>query len=198
MNGDNGFNGMQENRSNQENEFNNQIPQNNLNQQQGQFQNGPTPMNNQFNNNNRQQKNNTIKIVGIVVGVVAVIGIAYTFLAGKTLTCTRQDKFSGMSYEDTIKVKFRDDKVKRIEQIGTIDLGSNISKKDEFIDAIKEEYDETESDGFSYSISSKDTKVTFKITVSSMEAIENFYYLDEDDNYDSVKNDLISNKYTCK
>lgn len=169
MNGDNGFNGMQENRPNQENEFNNQIP-----------------------------KNNTIKIVSIVVGVVVVIGIAYTFLAGKTLTCTRQDKFYGISYEDTIKAKFRDDKVKRIEQIGTIDLGSNISRKDEFIDAIKEEYDETKSNGFSYSISSKDTKVTFKITASSMEAVENFYYLDEDDNYDSVKNDLISNKYTCK
>ncbi len=205
----NNFNGMQGNIAGQANGCNNQMPQqpnfnmpvNNFGQQQqqGQFQNGPMPMGNQFNNNNGQQKkSNTGKIICIAVGAFIVLGIAYTFLGGKTLTCTRHDSFSGVSYEDTIKVKFRDDKIKRIEQTGTIDLGSNISKKDEFIDAIKEDYEEEKTDGFSYSISSKDSKVTFKVTASSKDAIEKFYYLDEDDSYDSVKDTLIADKYTCK
>ena len=204
----NNFNGMQGNMMDQTNGFNNQMPQqpnsnmpvNNFGQQQqGQFQNGPMPMGNQFNNNNGQQKkSNTGKIICIAVGAFVVLGIAYTFLGGKTLTCTRHDSFSGVSYEDTIKVKFRDDKIKRIEQTGTIDLGSNISKKDEFIDAIKEDYEEEKTDGLSYSISSKDSKVTFKVTASSKDAIEKFYYLDEDASYDSVKSELIADKYTCK
>ena len=198
----NNFNGMQGNMTSQANGFNNQMPQqpnfnmpvNNFGQQQNQFQN---TMNNQF-NNVQQKKSNTGKIICIAVGAFVALGIAYTFLGGKTLTCTRHESFSGLSYEDTIKVKFSNDKIKRIEQTGTIDLGSNISKKDEFIDAIKEDYEEEKIDGFSYSISSKDSKVTFKVTASSKDAIEKFYYLDEDESYDSVKSELISDKYTCK
>ena len=206
----NNFNGMQGNMMGQANGFNNQMPQqpnsnmpvNNFGQQQpGQFQNGPMPMpmNNQFNNNNGQQKkSNTGKIIGIAVGAFVVLGIAYTFLGGKTLTCTRHTALFEMPYDDTIKIKFNDGKVKKIEQTVTMDLGKNISKKDEFINAMKEDYEEDKVDGFSYSVSSKDTKITFKLTASSKDAIEEFYYLDEDDDYDSIKKELISDEYTCK
>lgn len=204
----NNFNGMQGNMMGQANGFNNQMPQqpnsnmpvNNFGQQQqGQFQNGPMPMGNQFNNNNGQQKkSNTGKIICIAVGAFVVLGIAYTFLGGKTLTCTRHTTLFEMPYDDTIKIKFNDGKVKKIEQTVTMDLGKNISKKDEFINAMKEDYEEDKVDGFSYSVSSKDTKITFKLTASSKDAIEEFYYLDEDDDYDSIKKELISDEYTCK
>ena len=155
------FNGMQGNG------FNNQMPQNNFNQQQGQFQNGPMPMpmNNQF-NNGRQKNNGTIKIVGIVVGVVAVIGIAYTFLGGKSLTCTKHDSIYGMSADDTIKLKFKNDKISRVDETIILDMGSYASKKDTIIESFNEEYDD-DIPGLSISTDTNGSKVTFKISATS-------------------------------
>ena len=192
MNGDNGFNGMQENRSNQENEFNNQIPQNNLNQQQGQFQNGPTPMNNQFNNNSGQ-KNNSLGIIIGIVSFIAVAGIGYYFLGGKTLTCTKSGTSYGLSTEDVIKVKFQNDKIKSVSQTGTLDLGNYVSQKDEVIEMLNEEYED--EDGVVYSIKSQDDKIIVNLSATTEEGFEYFFLGDY--NYDSLKEDLEDYDYTC-
>ncbi len=186
------FNGMQGNG------FNNQMPQNNFNQQQGQFQNGPMPMpmNNQFNNG--QQKNNgTIKIVGIVVGVAAVIGIAYTFLGGKGLTCTKHDSIYGMSTDDTIKLKFKNDKISRADETIILDMGSYASQKDTIIESFNEEYDEDIS-GFSISTDTNGNKVTFKISATSEEAIDEYFIAYGEPDYDSTKSTLEKRGYSCK
>lgn len=186
------FNGMQGNG------FNNQMPQNNFNQQQGQFQNGPMPMpmNNQFNNG--QQKNNgTIKIVGIVVGVAAVIGIAYTFLGGKTLTCTKHDSIYGMSSDDTFKLKFKNDKISRADEILVLDMGSYISQKDDFIESFNKQYDD-DIPGLSISADTNGSKVTFKISATSEEAIDEYFIEYGEPSYDSTKSTLEKRGYSCK
>lgn len=184
------FNGMQGNG------FNNQMPQNNFNQQQGQFQNGPMPMNNQFNTG--QQKNNgTIKIVGIVVGVVAVIGIAYTFLGGKSLTCTKHDSIYGMSADDTIKLKFKHDKISRADETIILDMGSYFSQKDTIIESFNEEYDD-DIPGLSISTDTNGSKVTFKISATSEEAIDEYFIVYGEPSYDSTKSTLEKRGYSCK
>ena len=184
------FNGMQGNG------FNNQMPQNNFNQQQGQFQNGPMPMNNQFNTG--QQKNNgTIKIVGIVVGVVAVIGIAYTFLGGKSLTCTKHDSIYGMSADDTIKLKFKNDKISRVDETIILDMGSYASKKDTIIESFNEEYDD-DIPGLSISTDTNGSKVTFEISATSEEAIDEYFIVYGEPSYDSTKSTLEKRGYSCK
>lgn len=203
FNNSNGMQGFNQ----QDNGFNNQVsqspmpnsmPQNNFNQAPGQFQNGPMPMpmNNQFNNG--QQKNNgTIKIVGIVVGVVAVIGIAYTFLGGKSLTCTKHDSIYGMAADDTIKLKFKNDKIVRVDQTFVLDMGSYASQKDTMIESIKEEYDEDIS-GFSISTDTNGNKVTFNISATSEEAIDEYFIAYGEPDYDSTKSTLEKRGYSCK
>ncbi len=179
------------------NGFNNQMPQNNLNQQQNQFQNGPMPcpMNNQFNNNNNSgQKKNTLGIILGVVGVIALVGIGYSFFGGKTLTCTTSDKTYGMTYNDVVKVKFKNDKVKSINQETTVDLGDYSSQKDEIVKMFEEEYED--DDDLTYSVKTQGDKIVVSVTATTEDGFDYFFYGDY--NYDDLKKDLEDDGYTCK
>ena len=196
-NGFNNSNNMQGNMMYQNqgnNGFNNQMPQNNFNQQQNQYQSGPMPrpMNNQFNNNSGQ-KNNSLGIIIGIVSFIAVAGIGYYFLGGKTLTCTKSGTSYGLSTEDVIKVKFQNDKIKSVSQTGTLDLGNYVSQKDEVIEMLNEEYEDEE--GVVYSIKSQDDKIIVNLSATTEEGFEYFFLGNY--NYDSLKEDLEDYDYTC-
>lgn len=190
----NGFNNQNNGFNNQNNGFNNPIPQNNFNQQQGQFQNGPMPMpmNNQPNNGQNKKKAIGI-IVGVVVGICA-LGFIFSSSGNKTLTCSRSDTLSGMNYSETVNVYFKNNKVKSLKARFSYDLGSYASQKDLFVEALEESFEDEED--FTYDIRADGDKIIVDISASNGDGVEE--YISSSANYDDVKEDLEEEGYTCK
>lgn len=122
------------------------------------------------------------------------LGLAFvTLLTGcgnqqteKTLTCTSTEKETGMSMEQTISMKFKNDKLNHMK----VDVNTKITDDDikenweEFTKSMDSQNEETDQDGVSLKITKDDKKYEYKVTLdidiekASKEALEDYGFED--------------------
>lgn len=172
---------------------------NNMNNQYGQQQYGNN-MNNQYGNmpynntNNMNNKNNSniiLMIVGAFLVIVAGVALFVFFGNTKTLTCTGNDSFSGVTVSSKVTAKFKRGKLNKIHLYVKYKTPSDYTSKD--IQLAKESViDSMEKDD-----DIKNPKVSVKgdtIIVDAEYNTDSF----EDEDYDSTKKSFVEQGFTCK
>lgn len=172
---------------------------NNMNNQYGQQQYGNN-MNNQYGNmpynntNNMNNKNNSniiLMIVGAFLVIVAGVALFVFFGNTKTLTCTGNDSFSGVTVSSKVTAKFKRGKLNKIHLYVKYKTPSDYTSKD--IQLAKESV----VDSIEKSDDIKNPKVSVKgdtIIVDAEYNIDSF----EDEDYDSTKKSFVEQGFTCK
>lgn len=181
--------GMQQNNTIQPNTLPG-MQQNNFNQA-NQFP-GPMPT-----VGGAQKKNNTSIIIVAVVGIIVVVGIVYfVFFNTKKLSCTSHESSMGITSDSTFDLKFKNNKFSSMNAVITFDFGSMSTYKDQYLEIMKESYLEDISDTIKYSIKEDGNKVVMTFSASNTGA--EIFDIDEDGDYDDIKEFLENNGYTCK
>ena len=139
-------------------------------------------------------------IIGMILAIIAVIGIVvFLLLTGKekTMVCTLSDQYLGLKTSAEAEIKFKNDRVEKIEMDMTFDLGEYAFYKDKFIEALKKGYNEQNDDvKVDIDITSDDSHI-----YAHMEASSNNYGIlgnIQGKKYEEVKESLESDGYTCK
>ena len=172
---------------------------NNMNNQYGQQQYGNN-MNNQYGNmpynntntmNNKNNSNIVLMIVGAFLVIVAGVALFVFFGNTKTLTCTGNDSFSGVTVSSKVTAKFKRGKLNKIHLYVKYKTPSDYTSKD--IQLAKESVvDSIEKDD-----DIKNPKVSVKgdtIIVDAEYNTDSF----EDEDYDSTKKSFVEQGFTCK
>lgn len=144
-----------------------------------------------------QKKNNNSIIIAAIVGIIVVVGIVYfVFLGTKKLTCTSHESNMGISSDSTFNLKFKNNKLSSMNAEFTFDFSSMSTYKDQYMTAIKESYLEDLPDAVKYSIKEDGDKIIVTFSASNNGAA--MFDIDEDGNYDNIKEMLEKSGYTCK
>ena len=172
---------------------------NNMNNQYGQQQYGNN-MNNQYGNmpynntntmNNKNNSNIILMIVGAFLVIVAGVALFVFFGNTKTLTCTGNDSFSGVTVSSKVTAKFKRGKLNKIHLYVKYKTPSDYTSKD--IQLAKESV----VDSMEKSDDIKNPKVSVKgdtIIVDAEYNTDSF----EDEDYDSTKKSFVEQGFTCK
>lgn len=195
-NNTNNQNIQQQFNNNMNNQYGQQQYGNNMNNQQQYGNNmnnqyGNMPYNNTNNMNNKNNSNIILMIVGAFLVIVAGVAL-FVFLGNtKTLTCTGNDSFSGVTVSSKVTAKFKRGKLNKIHLYVKYKTPSDYTSKD--IQLAKESV----VDSMEKSDDIKNPKVSVKgdtIIVDAEYNTDSF----EDEDYDSTKKSFVEQGFTCK
>ena len=192
-NNTNNQNIQQQFNNNMNNQYGQQQYGNNMNNQQ-QYGNN---INNQYGNmpyNNMNNKNNSniiLMIVGAFLVIVAGVALFVFFGNTKTLTCTGNDSFSGVTVSSKVTAKFKRGKLNKIHLYVKYKTPSDYTSKD--IQLAKESV----VDSIEKSDDIKNPKVSVKGDTIIVDAEYNTDSFENED-YDSTKKSFVEQGFTCK
>lgn len=185
-NNTNNQNIQQQFNNNMNNQYGQQQYGNNINNQYGNM-----PYNNTNNMNNKNNSNIILMIVGAFLVIVAGVALFVFFGNTKTLTCTGNDSFSGVTVSSKVTAKFKRGKLNKIHLYVKYKTPSDYTSKD--IQLAKESV----VDSIEKSDDIKNPKVSVKgdtIIVDAEYNTDSF----EDEDYDSTKKSFVEQGFTCK
>ncbi len=122
----------------------------------------------------------------------------------KTLTCSMEEKTSYLTGAMGYQVTYKDDEVTMIEQRMSLEAGDEAQS---YLDSMEEEYNrevrDLESDGIKFDLERKGNQLYFStqyhINKMTDEELDDLgFSLNDDNSYETVKENLEEQGYTCK
>ena len=130
------------------------------------------------------------RIIGIAVGVVAVIFILVFFVFHKTLKCTAEEEIAGVKMEMTQSVEYWFGKPTKLKSRSVVDLSDvDEDQRESMIEYYEEAAEEADEDQHLKVKVSGD-----KVIITSSEKIDE----DDMDDYDDAKDSAEDAGFTCK
>ncbi len=136
-----------------------------------------------------------------VILLICLILVCVLLFGGKTLKCSYNTTFSGMSTDMSVVMKFKKDRPRNVKLMFTIDV-SDLDKDEieDGVDNIKEQMERLEDDGIKVSVKSNQKKISVTLS-GDYEAInDNILNYDDDDSlsYKEIRKSAKSSGWTCK
>lgn len=145
-----------------------------------------------------------MKRIGLIGGCFGIVLLMTGCGNTKTLTCSMEEKTSYLTAAMGYQVTYKDDEVTMIEQRMSLEAGDEAQT---YLDSMEEEYNkevrDLESDGIKFDLERKGNQLNFsaqyRINKMTDEELDDLgFSLDDDNSYETVKENLEEQGYTCK